>query len=99
MGTLAQNLHSNSDRLRELAAIFEQAAANNKWGDLLTILPQIQDVVVSSTIHLVEMEPQAVATVLLSLRKNITSLEDAIEPAVADEPEKQGQVSDTPNKM
>lgn len=99
MGTLAQNLHSNSDRLLELTAIFEQAAANNRWGDLLTILPQIQDVVVSSTIHLVEMEPQAVATVLLSLRKNITSLEDAIEPAVADEPEKPGQVSDTPNEM
>ncbi len=105
MGTLAQNLQSNADRLQELTATFDQAANNNRWGDLRAILPQIQDIVAGTAIQLGEMEPNAIPAMLVASRASVDMLEDALrqrDEKAAAEMEAQmkaGQVSDTPSDI
>lgn len=102
MGTLAQNLQSSADRLQELTMIFGQAANNNRWGDLLAILPQIQDIVTSTAIQLAELETQAVPILLVALQASEKSLQEAskpIEDTGTEEPPPVGQVADKPGEI
>jgi len=69
MGTIIQNLQSNADRLKELALIYELSAINNKWGDMMAVLPQILDIVTSTSILLSEIEQTSVAAYFFHSKK------------------------------